>query len=189
MANNDLIGNQKTATFIKPEGNGTRDYDIGPGCEANNYNQAFFDLLEQKKPDESIHTISDKKSDEPAWKPLNLADLKFEGIVEKFSRLLGREFIADVRLSKDEIAKSYFMDIRLQLYVLGIGDRIVKYPDGWIEAAKERWLPARLKRRWPVKYKVFDAFAYWPTLHKYLPEAIRGAPMRMMFMEVNGGEK
>ena len=135
----------------------------------------------------SIILPADKKPDEPGWKPLNLADLKFERIMEKFSRLLGREFIADVRMTKDEIAKAYFVDIRLQLYVLGIGDRIVKYPDGWIEAAKERWLPARLKRRWPVKYKVFDAFAYWPTLHKYLPESIRGAPVRAMFRESIGG--
>jgi len=122
-------------------------------------------------------------------KKLDLAALKFERIVVNLSRRLGKELIADVRMSEDEIAKAYFMDIRLQVYVLGIGDRIVKYPDGWIQAVKDRWLPRRLRRRFPVKYKIFDAFAYWPTLHKYLPEALRGAPGRAMFQEVKGGDE
>jgi len=118
---------------------------------------------------------------------LSLTDLKFERIVVNLSRRLGKEFIADVRMSEDEIAKAYFMDIRLQVYVLGIGDRIIKYPDGWIQAAKDRWLPPWFRRRFPVKYKIFDAFAYFPTLHKYLPDALKGVPGRAMFKETEGG--
>lgn len=34
-------------------------------------------------------------------------------------------------------------------------DTIVRHPDGWVQAVKERFLPAWLKKRFPVRYKVY----------------------------------
>ena len=33
---------------------------------------------------------------------------------------------------------------------------MIKHPDSWWEAVKERFLPDKLKKKYPVKYTVYD---------------------------------
>jgi hypothetical protein len=56
----------------------------------------------------------------------------------------------------------------LRQYVLGRHREItVAMPDGWIEAIKDRWLPQRLRKFFPVRYRDLEAevFAAYPELH------------------------
>lgn len=61
---------------------------------------------------------------------------------------------------------------RLKVYILGENlkrySRHTEYPDGWWQAVKDRWLPYRLRKRWPVRKKVFnldiDIVALYPEL-------------------------
>ena len=66
-----------------------------------------------------------------------------------------------------------FIVARLVADVWGetLGKRTIRHPLNWIEAVKERWLPYRLRRHWPVRYKVhhIEAKAYYPGLRPSLP--------------------
>ena len=42
--------------------------------------------------------------------------------------------------------------LRQSLYGETLEDVTLKYPADWIEAVKERWLPAWAKRHWPIRY-------------------------------------
>ncbi|HUW35291.1 MAG TPA: hypothetical protein VM223_27080 [Planctomycetota bacterium] len=45
---------------------------------------------------------------------------------------------------------------------------VFRYPADWWEALKDRWLPARWKRRWPVVFKEVHAERLlwdWPVPH------------------------
>ena len=50
------------------------------------------------------------------------------------------------------------IEVRLQGYLMSesIGEKIIRYPADWWQAFKERWFPASLKRRFPVKYTQYD---------------------------------
>ena len=52
-----------------------------------------------------------------------------------------------------------------------INNSRVQYPENWIEAFKERWLPEWLKKKFPIKYKEYDAYMIFPDLiKKYKPK-------------------
>ncbi|MBN1605857.1 MAG: hypothetical protein JW940_04455 [Polyangiaceae bacterium] len=45
--------------------------------------------------------------------------------------------------------------------------RSVAFPADWWQALKERWAPKWLLRRWPVRRRVFDALAFYPTMRSW----------------------
>ena len=44
-----------------------------------------------------------------------------------------------------------------QIYGRTLEEMTHKYPENWIEALKERWLPYRLRKYWPIKYRFIKA--------------------------------
>lgn len=56
------------------------------------------------------------------------------------------------------------MMLKITRRVLCEGIAEIKHPEDWWQAFKERWLPARLQRRWPVKYKKFDIKRLYPDM-------------------------
>jgi len=86
---------------------------------------------------------------------------------------LSRELIDDidvevngqVRFDYDEV----FVRMVKELLKQNIGDRIIKHPTDWKEAFKEKWFPKWVLKKYPVKYRVYDALTIYPTLLKKYP--------------------
>ena len=53
------------------------------------------------------------------------------------------------------------IQLKGQLFYEGL-ERI-EYPADWWQAFKARWLPLWARRRWPVRYQVYEINAYYPT--------------------------
>ena len=90
-----------------------------------------------------------------------------------------------------EVFDNHFLDqviVRTTQTMLAkkAGDRIIRYPENWKEAFKERWLPKQLKHRFPVKYKEFDALVVYPNLLKEfpVPGELRGNNYYLTFAEI-----
>ncbi len=73
------------------------------------------------------------------------------------SEVVGRKpvhLVAALDAAKDELVVS------LTSYIYGLLDDRIKiyeeYPEDWWQAFKERWFPAWILRRYPVKYRVID---------------------------------
>jgi len=66
----------------------------------------------------------------------------------------------DVSIETCENACGEALVMQLVAHFAGIPkDRLKVYaqwPDGWWQAVRERWWPAWVLRRWPVKYKTID---------------------------------
>ena len=63
----------------------------------------------------------------------------------------------------DHLANMAFLRLTRELPYMGSGP-VVETPLNWKEAVKERWSPAWLKRRYPVRYKRWEAKHYFPNL-------------------------
>ena len=50
-----------------------------------------------------------------------------------------------------------------------INNSRVQYPENWKEAFKERWLPGWIKKKFPIKYKKYDAYLIFPDYLKNHP--------------------
>ena len=95
-------------------------------------------------------------------------------ILEKlayYARIYLDPNIMECNIGWDEYLKNYFISLKGQVAKLrhSAGQRIIKYPANWREAIKERWLPAWLKRKWPVKYKAYDALTIFPDFFREHP--------------------
>jgi len=49
------------------------------------------------------------------------------------------------------------LSFRSYLWGEDLGDVVIKYPENWWEAFKERWYPKYILDKFPVKYKTFRA--------------------------------
>ena len=58
----------------------------------------------------------------------------------------------ELELIADYTGRTLSICLRQSLYGEPLEDVTLKYPADWIEAVKERWLPAWAKRRWPIRY-------------------------------------
>ncbi|KKN50278.1 hypothetical protein LCGC14_0634300 [marine sediment metagenome] len=56
------------------------------------------------------------------------------------------------------------MMLKITRVILGEDITEIKHPADWWQASKERWFPARLQRRWPVRYKVFQIKRLYPDM-------------------------
>ena len=61
-------------------------------------------------------------------------------------------------------------------------EKFFTYPDGWIEAVKERWAPGWFTKRYPVKFKSVTVTCdiIYPELTASLPEEKSVVKMRIM---------
>lgn len=84
-----------------------------------------------------------------------------------------KEMIDDLSLDFSShinfMAETYVFRVIKELLAFKAGDRIVRYPENWKEAFKERWFPAWLKKRFPVKYTEHDVLVVFPDLLKKHP--------------------
>lgn len=79
-----------------------------------------------------------------------------ELLTELASDALQLEMISEV-MADNAIAK-----IRLKIFSQKL--ETLRWPANWWEAVKERFLPGRMKQRWPVHYEVRDVHALYPGL-------------------------
>jgi len=100
---------------------------------------------------------------------------KEEIILEKIKKVsivkFSKELVdgVDLDLSSDFLVDMYAFRAIKELLALKAGDRIIRHPENWKEAIKERWFPRWLKKRTPVKYKEYDALVVFPDLLKKHP--------------------
>jgi len=107
---------------------------------------------------------------------------KEEIILEKIKKVsiakFSKELIdgLNLDLSSDSFMDFYVFRAIKELLALKAGDRIVRHPENWKEAIKERWFPQWLKKRTPVKYKEYDALIIFPDILKKhpVPGILRG---------------
>ena len=73
------------------------------------------------------------------------------GVQETISNYMSHFADVDMEFIKSEM--THVMQVNLRAYVMEeVKPVAVKYPADWREAVKERFLPERLKRRFPVRY-------------------------------------
>jgi len=69
-----------------------------------------------------------------------------------------------VDVGQENFLGNYLIRVIEEQLAIKAGQRLVEYPENWIEAIKDRWLPGWLKKRWPVKFKTYDALVIFPEL-------------------------
>ncbi len=123
-------------------------------------------------------------------------------ILEWIKKAISVHFTKDVvegiklGVNADFMAESYIFTAVKKLLAFKAGDRIVRYPENWKEAFKERWFPAGLKKLFPVKYTEYDVLVIFPNLLKKhpCPESLRNQNyyinfVKHPFMPSDGEEK
>jgi len=82
-------------------------------------------------------------------------------------------------ISHDLLADTLFVTFVQKLAAAKIGTEVIKYPENWKEALKERWFPEWMKKKYPVRYKKFDVRVCFPDYlrkiglrQKYLPSNV-----------------
>lgn len=88
-------------------------------------------------------------------------------------REIPKHMIDDVQFPRDiaeDVAHNLIVQIKAAVATESLEPIEIKYPENWIEAVKERWLPKRLKKKFPVKYKSekVGADVFYPNIS--LPE-------------------
>ena len=98
---------------------------------------------------------------------------------------LSNELVDDVDVFDDLFTGHVVLRAMRTMLAKKAGDRIIRYPDGWKEAVKERWLPQWLKKRFPIRFKEFDALVIYPNLLKEfpVPGELRGTNYYLTFAE------
>lgn len=72
---------------------------------------------------------------------------------------------ANVKMYRDEHEARLIIKLHADIYGFNHPEKhIIRYPVDWLEAFKERWAPAFIRDRWPVKYKEITA-----SLHECYP--------------------
>lgn len=89
-----------------------------------------------------------------------------ELFLQKLKRAGEIEFQEEMFLNPayDEALGKVVVGIAAQIAAKVVEPECVRYPDGWWQAVKERFLPGFLERRFPVRYKVFSALVVIPKL-------------------------
>jgi hypothetical protein len=98
------------------------------------------------------------------YKEMGVRKVALEPLKMGLQVALDEEFMfpTDVEFYHHEVMRRTIMEIRAEVY----GNKLknIKYPANWKEAFKERWFPKWLLEKYPVKYKVYDAWALYPDL-------------------------
>ena len=79
---------------------------------------------------------------------------------------MAEEFIRD-KAWYEVYTDEFLIQMVRDLMALKLGQQVIKYPKNWKEALKEHFFKDWMKRKWPVKYKVCDAYIVFP---EYLKE-------------------
>ena len=86
------------------------------------------------------------------------------------------EFIRDAQVRHDDILGMTIIQMTKDIIVHRCGERIIRHPCDWKESIKERWFPDWAKKRWPVRYREYDALVIFPEFLKHhpVPPPLRG---------------
>ena len=117
--------------------------------------------------------------------PINVEKLVLTKVKRVILQRLSEEFLLDVEAWKDELLGDIVVRTTETQLAMKAGERVIKHPQDWKEAFKERWFPAWLKKRCPIKYKEYDALVMFPTLLKDhpIPEGVRNINYYFTFSE------
>lgn len=97
----------------------------------------------------------------------------------------------EVRAELSPISEHYIVSMRRKLLAYVAGSRIIRHPDNWWEAFKERWFPKWLLKKFPVCYKTYDSLVVFPDFFDKhpLPKSFRDQNYYFAFMESEEEEK
>lgn len=75
--------------------------------------------------------------------------------------------------------RSFIRTIKVNIYGLKDKPVIIRYPENWLEALKERFAPKWLLKKYPIKYKEIkvDPMLIFPEMNIAVPNF--GAPVRI----------
>ena len=100
---------------------------------------------------------------------------EWEIILEKvrlcLSTYIPKNQFEDIQVSEYEIYGEIIIRAFKTILVHVINNSRIYHPEDWKEAFKERWFPDWLKKKYPVKYKIYDAYMIFPDMiKKYKPK-------------------
>jgi hypothetical protein len=110
---------------------------------------------------------------------------EFKKMPLSITHMLQDEFIRDINLSHDDALGMSIIRMTKDVIAYRCGDRIIRSPRDWKEALKERWLPGWAKKRWPVRYREYDALVIFPEFlkHHAVPPPCRGENFYLSYVE------
>ena len=77
---------------------------------------------------------------------------------------LSEEMIEDwgIETTVDRVSK--MITVRIRQFILAKHLQKISYPSSWVQALKERWLPAFILGKFPVTYKTYNVYAMYPSM-------------------------
>jgi len=109
--------------------------------------------------------------------PVMIGEMNLEKFKIQITKAITKECAQDFIHSEvyDEIfSDQFFVQMVRDIMAFKLKEEIVKYPENWKEAVKERFFSDWMKRRWPIKFKIWDAYIVFPELlreRKLAPES------------------
>jgi len=88
---------------------------------------------------------------------IEIQEVELQKIEFGYSQMISRYLLESSVYTEMDYARQA-LEINVRGYLWGEDQKgySFQYPRDWWEAFKERWFPARLKLRWPVKYTKQD---------------------------------
>jgi hypothetical protein len=116
---------------------------------------------------------------------MNIEKWEFKKMPLSLMHKLSDEFIRDIQVSHDDILEMTILKMTKDIIAHKCGDRIIRHPENWKESVKERWLPRWAKKRWPIRYKEYDALVIFPQFLKHhpVPPPCRGENFYISYIE------
>lgn len=71
-----------------------------------------------------------------------------------FQGALSKALLSNEGIKLEEHASNIIFQLNASVYGIHHPPKQYQYPANWIEAIKERWLPAWAAKSWPVKYTI-----------------------------------
>lgn len=94
-------------------------------------------------------------------------------IYAKYQDAMNREMPNDEGFSVavDAVANRIVTTVKFSVYGINHPEQKYQYPENWVEAIKDRWLPQWARKRWPVKYRmiVVNLKELYPNAKAALP--------------------
>ena len=101
--------------------------------------------------------------------PKELQGIMLEKRKLQIANYLTEEMINDVQLYKDDMLGMMVLKMAKDVVAYKCGSRLIRFPQTWLDAVKERWLPEWAKKRYPVRYREYNALTIFPNFLKDHP--------------------
>ena len=85
-------------------------------------------------------------------------------------QLMSAAMFRDIKVDYDRMLQMLVVRASKDMVGHAVSRDCVKYPENWKEAIRERFAPIWFKKRWPVKYTKFDAFAVYEDFLQKNPQ-------------------